>query len=152
MEGTKKIKSRLFRQYSWNSEVETTWISLIGWPHKTSSTYLCLNFLYSFQVMKVVEDVFPLCLQIGLPEAQSVQQALHQDCQLSVKEVGFKWEFLLRNRAWLSVFGLQKDWKWWRPTSQWPCQNPMHLQDSPFMGKKRTRIIEIFRWSKFIKQ
>ena len=58
--------------------------------------------------MKVVEDVFPLCLQIGLPEAQSVQQALHQDCQLSVKEVGFKWEFLLRNRAWLSVFGLQK--------------------------------------------
>ena len=58
--------------------------------------------------MKVVEDVFPLCLQIGLPEVQSVQQALHQDCQLSVKEVGFKWEFLLRIRAWLSVFGLQK--------------------------------------------
>ena len=30
-----KIKS--FHQYSWNSEVETTWISLIGWPLKTST-------------------------------------------------------------------------------------------------------------------
>jgi hypothetical protein len=25
-----------FHQYSWTSEVETTWISLIGWPHRTS--------------------------------------------------------------------------------------------------------------------
>ena len=40
MEGTKKIKSMSFHQYSWNSEVETTWISLIGWHHKTSNTYL----------------------------------------------------------------------------------------------------------------
>ena len=39
MEGMKKIKSTSFRQYSWNYEVETTWISLIGWHHKTSSTY-----------------------------------------------------------------------------------------------------------------
>ena len=39
MEGTKKIKSTSFHQYSWNSEVETTWISLIGWYHKTSSVY-----------------------------------------------------------------------------------------------------------------
>ena len=38
--GWKKIKSTSFHQYSWNSEVETTWISLIGWHHKTSSTYL----------------------------------------------------------------------------------------------------------------
>ena len=36
MEGTKKVKSRSIHQYSWNSEVDTTWISLIGWPHKTS--------------------------------------------------------------------------------------------------------------------
>ena len=42
MEGTKKIKSTSFHQYSWNSEVETTWISLFGWHHKTSSTYACL--------------------------------------------------------------------------------------------------------------
>ena len=28
-----------FHQYSWNSEVDTTWISLIGSPHKTSNTY-----------------------------------------------------------------------------------------------------------------
>ena len=26
-----------FYQYSWNSKVETTWISLIGWLHKTST-------------------------------------------------------------------------------------------------------------------
>ena len=37
MEGKKKINSSSFRQYSWNSEVETTWIRLIGWHHKTSS-------------------------------------------------------------------------------------------------------------------
>ena len=39
MEGTKKIKSMSFHQYSWNSEVETTWISSIGWHHKTSIIY-----------------------------------------------------------------------------------------------------------------
>ena len=36
VEGTKKIKTTLFHQYSSNSEVETTWIRLICWPHKTS--------------------------------------------------------------------------------------------------------------------
>ena len=44
--------------FSSNSEVEATWISLIGWPHKTSSSYgltvpiyiLCLE--YSFRNMK----------------------------------------------------------------------------------------------------
>ena len=41
-EGTKKIKTTLFHQYLWNSKVETTWISLIGWPHKTSTIqYVC---------------------------------------------------------------------------------------------------------------
>ena len=39
VEGTKKIKTMLFHQYSWNSEVEKTWISLIGLPHKTSTAY-----------------------------------------------------------------------------------------------------------------
>ena len=39
MEGMKKIKSTSFHQYSWNSEVETTWISLIGWHHKTSNVF-----------------------------------------------------------------------------------------------------------------
>ena len=35
-----KMKSMAFHQYSWNSKVlETTWISLIGWHHSTSSTY-----------------------------------------------------------------------------------------------------------------
>ena len=32
--------SRLFHQYSWNSVVETTWKSLIGWRHRTSSNYV----------------------------------------------------------------------------------------------------------------
>ena len=40
MEGTKRIKSWSFHQYSRNSEGETTWISLVGWPHKTSNVYL----------------------------------------------------------------------------------------------------------------
>ena len=40
--GQKKIKSTLFHQYSWNSEVETTWISLMGWPHKTSINNVCI--------------------------------------------------------------------------------------------------------------
>ena len=39
VEGTKKIKTMSFHQYSWNSEVETTWISLIGWSQKTSNKY-----------------------------------------------------------------------------------------------------------------
>ena len=38
----KKIKTTSFDQYSWNSKVEKTWISLIGWPHKTSN----LQFLH----------------------------------------------------------------------------------------------------------
>ena len=38
--GQKKMKSISFHQYSWNSEVETTWIGLIGWHHKTSNRYL----------------------------------------------------------------------------------------------------------------
>ena len=42
MEGMKKIKSTSFHQYSWNSEVETTWINLIGWHHKTSTLYVYL--------------------------------------------------------------------------------------------------------------
>ena len=29
-----------FHQYSWNSEVKTMWIILIGWHHKTSNNYL----------------------------------------------------------------------------------------------------------------
>ena len=40
MEGTKKIKSMSLHQYSWNSEVEKTWISLIDWHHKTSTIHV----------------------------------------------------------------------------------------------------------------
>ena len=38
--GQKKMKPKSFHQYSWNSEVETTWINLICWPYRTSSTVL----------------------------------------------------------------------------------------------------------------
>ena len=33
-------------KYSWNSEVETTWISLIGWPLRTSNIYLGRNLVF----------------------------------------------------------------------------------------------------------
>ena len=44
------IKTTSFHQYSWNSEVETTWIRLIGWPHKTSSKYYVFIVLSSLRV------------------------------------------------------------------------------------------------------
>ena len=50
MEGTKKIISMSFHQYSWNSEVETTWISLIGWYHKTSNVYVVSVILAKFEI------------------------------------------------------------------------------------------------------
>ena len=40
--GTKKLKSKPFNQYSWSSEVESTWTSLIHWPYRTSSMYVLL--------------------------------------------------------------------------------------------------------------
>ena len=62
MEGMKKIKSMLFHQYSWNSEVETTWISLIGWHHKTSSIFFdiinlwkyCIPFSWKMKVILII--------------------------------------------------------------------------------------------------
>ena len=36
-------KWRVRKKYSWNSEVETTWIILIGWHHKTSTMYTYVN-------------------------------------------------------------------------------------------------------------
>ena len=55
--GQKKIKSMSFHQYSWNSEVETTWISLIGWHHKTSTVHpllaiLVMHFFFRVKVKK----------------------------------------------------------------------------------------------------
>ena len=34
------------RSFSSNSEVEATWFCLIGWPHKTSSKYVLMVFIY----------------------------------------------------------------------------------------------------------
>ena len=39
-------KKRSFRWFSCNSEVEATWTSLIGWPHKTSSIYVLCTILH----------------------------------------------------------------------------------------------------------
>ena len=50
MEGTKKIKSMSFHQYSWYSEVEKTWISLISWHHKTSNVYVVSVILTKFEI------------------------------------------------------------------------------------------------------
>ena len=43
-------KKRLFHQYSWNSELETTWIRLIGWPLMTSNAWLCNYVLQNFLI------------------------------------------------------------------------------------------------------
>ena len=61
MEGTKKIKSTSFHQYSWNSEVETTWISLIGWQHKTSSMQV-----WEFINQKLWRRWWPIAVQKSL--------------------------------------------------------------------------------------
>ena len=53
MEGTKEIKSTLFHQYSWNSEVETTWISLIGWHHKTSNGKVSYIWCHIHLIMRI---------------------------------------------------------------------------------------------------
>ena len=39
MRGNDFEEKRSFHQYSCNYEVGTTWTSLIGWPHRTSTTY-----------------------------------------------------------------------------------------------------------------
>ena len=39
----KKETPRSFHQYSWNSEVDITWISFIGWPLKTSRMYVWVS-------------------------------------------------------------------------------------------------------------
>ena len=51
---TKKIKSTSCHQYS---EVETTWISLIGWHHKISNKYVCSIELYTYSNKHIKELV-----------------------------------------------------------------------------------------------
>ena len=58
MEGTKKIKSMSFHQYSWNSEVETTWISLIGWHHKTSNIHCTVHDITIFTKNQILNLEF----------------------------------------------------------------------------------------------
>ena len=46
--------SRSFHQYSWKSEVETKWKSLICWRHRTSIVYhlLCSPIIHNFRPLK----------------------------------------------------------------------------------------------------
>ena len=65
MEGTKK-KIMSFHQYSWNSEVGTTWISLICWHQKTSNRYvlekeyyvISRNFFDEIHITDLAENLF----------------------------------------------------------------------------------------------
>ena len=72
MDGMEKMKSMSFHPYSWNSEVETTWISLIGWHHKTS-------------------NVQPLCPDTQLGQIQKIRQ------KSDLKKVKLKVPTLARN-------------------------------------------------------
>ena len=60
----------LLHQYSWNSEVETTWISLIGWPHKTSIAlqYNCYaRYTYYGHTLELEQNtsgLLKVCLQL----------------------------------------------------------------------------------------
>ena len=58
-EGTISKKRRPFHWFSRNSELEATWISLIGWPHKMSITYWpCL---YSILIHVMIEKKILSC-------------------------------------------------------------------------------------------
>ena len=50
-EGMILKKTMSFRWFSSNSEVEATWASMIGWPHKTSITYLYLLLIHNTQIL-----------------------------------------------------------------------------------------------------
>ena len=64
--GTKKIKTTLFHWYSWNSELETTWNSWIGWRHRTSNTYVFLIFVFFYHK----------CAQFWTPSLVTLQPIL----------------------------------------------------------------------------
>ena len=78
MEGTKKIKSRSFHQYSWNSEVDTTWISLIGWPNKTSNREgPCLMLLLVLEKNCIIQNLLLfVCYQVAILTSQFFVQTL----------------------------------------------------------------------------
>ena len=69
MEGMKKIKSTSFHQYSWNSEVEAKWISLIGWHHKTSIKYVSYM-LFKNHALKLhlEKNVFKIIFRYFFPD------------------------------------------------------------------------------------
>ena len=83
MEGMKKIKSMSFHQYSWNSEVEATWISLIGWHHKTSSTYSTNN----EQLQWPKSSLFPSLTVLS-------KNSYHLKLYLSFYVSGHLWQFI----------------------------------------------------------
>jgi hypothetical protein len=54
-------KTRSFCWFSSNSEVEATWATLIGWPHKTSTDFLVYIWSLSTPIqVKSVHETIPL--------------------------------------------------------------------------------------------
>ena len=87
MEGTKKIKSTSFHHYSRNSEVETTWISLIGWPHKTSSMYIVCS-AYVLVLRRSPTLMTPASKVTVFKKKFSLQRTVEKACQRSLHELG----------------------------------------------------------------
>ena len=102
-------------QYSWNSEVKTTWISLIGWPQKTSNMYIvCTYFVDSWNRKNCLKDdtvVFLLqtLQRISIILTTSVWVKLPTLTDILPLQLPY-----LKNRLWSSRLGLPKinDWIW----------------------------------------
>ena len=102
MEGTKKIKSMSFHQYSWNSEVKTTWISLIGWPQKTSNMYIiCTYFVDGWNRKNCLKDDTVVFLLQTLQRISIILTTLTDILPLQLP--------YLKNRLWSSCSGFN-DW------------------------------------------
>ena len=85
--GTKKLKPRSFHQYSWNSEVETSWISWIHWPHKTSSQQPLMVQPLGFIIVQVPVTIHWLCSFFYSPnfmQCQIVETKCHQVVYFSI--------------------------------------------------------------------
>ena len=54
--------SRLFHQYSWNSDVGTTWKGLICWRHRTSIPYTYLKSKLHIKYRRMVIKIFFILL------------------------------------------------------------------------------------------
>ena len=85
-----------FHQYSWNSEVETTWISLIGWQHKTSINGTLLNFgkRYKDDLRVIFEQWSKLHIGLDALNNQKILIGVYLRCTaMSFMDLANKWFF-----------------------------------------------------------